>query len=294
MLSRYGRKEAARKRNNSSEARAMKQAFAVGFLMILLASSGLRAQELRIGHLEATDDPGGIDWAFFHCEQSSQILECDVFQTLIHHELSADQRAEYIDKSMQDGPTEQFTDKQFCGGIAAAKRGFEDAIKTGKGADGRPVSQRQAHEGLLIFDAVDQACRSPNLNTARRAFEVMADQKTRTCKVLNDYSHTRFTWNAPTQSWVFQSGPSGPCGTVIVGTLERDKNANGSASRLATTIGAAGFWLYIERHIFTNRNGVFPNGLSCNKFPDTTLHYTWQAALNYSGSSWNRVGEFRV
>ncbi len=30
------------------------------------------------------------------------------------------------------------------------------------------------------------------------------------------------------------------------------------------------------------RNGMLPNGLSCNEFPDTTLHYTWRAALNYS------------
>gem|GEM_PF-5891430 len=110
----------------------------------------------------------------------------------------------------------------------------------------------------------------------------MADQKMKTCKVLNDYSHSQFKWNLPTQSWIFQSGPTGSCGIVIVGTLERDKNADSSASKLATATGAAGFWLYTERHMYTDRSGVLPNGLSCGGFPDITLHYTWKAALNFS------------
>jgi len=269
------------KRITALGALANEAAFALAFIALVIASPDARSQELRIGHLEATDDPGGINWAFFHCQQNGQVMECDVFQTLIHHELSPDQRAEYINKSMQDD-LKQFTDKRFCDSVSAVKRISTDAVKTGKGADGRPISLGQAQATVLVMGAADDACRNPNLTTARHAFEAMDDQKMKTCKVLNDYSHSQFKWNLPTQSWIFQSGPTGSCGIVIVGTLERDKNADSSASKLATATGAAGFWLYTERHMYTDRSGVLPNGLSCGGFPDITLHYTWKAALNFS------------
>jgi hypothetical protein len=34
--------------------------------------------------------------------------------------------------------------------------------------------------------------KNPNLNTIRRVLEITADRKIKTCKVLNDYSHTQF------------------------------------------------------------------------------------------------------
>jgi hypothetical protein len=220
--------------------------------------------------------------AFFHCQQNAQVLECDVFQTLIRHGLSPEKRAEYINQEMQDDPVGRFADKQRCEGVAVGKKVAEDAVKTGRGADGRPVTIGQAKDLLLLMSSMDDACHNPTLDKARRFFEEMADQKMRTCKVFNDYSHSRFTLNPSTQSWVFNSGPSGPCGTVIVGTLEHDRNVSSSVSAQATAVGMGGFWLYTERHIFTNRNGMLPNGLSCNEFPDSTLHYTWRAALDYS------------
>jgi hypothetical protein len=253
----------------------MRKSFVFGFLAIALVSQA-EAQELRIGHLEATDDPGGINWVFFHCEQKDSVLECDMFQTLIQHELSQDQRAAYVNESMRDDPLKLLTDKGFCEGMAATM----DAMRTGKWKDGRPVSRAPVQSILLVFGAADQACRNPNLNTARQFFEAMADQKMKTCKVLNDYSHSSFKWNSSNQSWVFQNGPSGPCAIIATGTLERDRNANSAASKLAAESGLAGFWLYTERHIYTNRSGVLGHGLSCNEFADLTLHYTWQAAPN--------------
>ena len=108
------------------------------------------------------------------------------------------------------------------------------------------------------------------LGTARRVFEATADQKLKTCKVFNDYSHSQFRWNQSTQNWVFQEGPAGPCGRVNIGILERDKSSN------------VGFWLYTERHITTNPSGTAMPGLSCSKFPDVTLNYTWRATSNFA------------
>jgi hypothetical protein len=114
-----------------------------------------------------------------------------------------------------------------------------------------------------------QACQSPTAINIRRVFELMTDKKIKTCKVVNDYSRMQFKWNEATQSWISQEGPGGPCGTVSIGTLERDKSSS------------AQFWLYTEKKIRTNPSGTLSNGLSCSKFPEYTLHYTWRANANF-------------
>jgi hypothetical protein len=247
----------------------MKRQLALALFATAIALTNASSQEIRVGHLEANDD-SGINWVFFHCHQNGQLLNCDGFQTLIYHEVKPEQRANYVNKAMQDDPLKPYSDKQFCSGIAEAKRSTLEAIKTGKGADGRAVNPRQAQELLSSMSAMDDACRNPNLSTVRRALEALADQKIKTCKVLNDYSHTQFSWDQQSQSWKFSTDPNGPCGTVITGVLEHDKSSQ------------AGFWLYTEKHVFTKRSGIMPNGLSCDKFSDSTLHYTWRAGLNFT------------
>ena len=88
-----------------------------------------------------------------------------------------------------------------------------------------------------------------------------------TCSVVNDHSEEIFTWNPPTQSWISQEGPTGPCGRITVGTLELDQESKR-------------FWKYTMKKITTNQAGVWGNGLSCKQVPDMTLRYTWKAANN--------------
>ena len=152
--------------------------FALGLLAAPLLAGG---QELAIGHLETSDDSGGINWLFFHCQQSDPVLRCAIFQTLIMRE-------------------------------------------------------------------------SGN------------------CTVVNDYSEATFNWNNVTQTWILQEGPTGPCGRISIGTLERDRDT-------------PKYWKYTERKINTKSDGVLPGGLSCKKIPDTTLQYTWRASTNRAGCS---------
>src|SRR5690349_14944166 len=51
---------------------------------------------------------------------------------------------------------------------------------------------------------------------------ILTTLKPATCSVHNDYSEVAFKWNQPTQNWIFQEGPIGPCGRISIGTLEHD------------------------------------------------------------------------
>jgi len=235
-----------------------------GMLIALPAS----AQELRIGHLETHDDTG-INWLFFHCFQQGPALECDVFQTLISHELEAAQRSADIEKTMRGtsgDAVKEFPQAfgEFCKNIGTIIATAQNAARTGKTPDGKPVNPRQIEERQRMFSLMSEACRNPNKDTVQRFFEHMVDAKIKTCQVYNDYSHMKFNFDTATQSWISQEGPGGPCGSLSVSTLKRDPKTQS-------------FWNYTEKTIRMNPSGMLPNGLSCAQFKDRTFNYTWLA-----------------
>ncbi|HEY5306400.1 MAG TPA: hypothetical protein VIJ52_07010 [Pseudolabrys sp.] len=226
------------------------------------------AQELRIGHLETHDDTG-INWLFFHCFQQGSSLECDVFQTLITHELEAAQRAADLEKTMRGNTGDAV--KEFpqafgdmCKNIGPIVAAAQNAVRTGRGANGKPVNSRQAEDAQRMFSLMSAACQNPNKDTVQRWFEFMADEKIKTCQVYNEYSHMKFNYDAATQSWISQEGPVGPCGSFNVSTLKRDPKTQS-------------FWNYTEKKIRTNLSGVLQNGMTCAQLKDYTLNYTWRA-----------------
>jgi hypothetical protein len=247
--------------------------FLILVVALIFASSGAKAEELRIGHLETADDTG-INWLFFHCLRNGQVMDCSIFQTLIMHQLLPMDRAADVQKAMQNGTVKDFMEAfgEMCTNINQVMTTFRQAIQTGKGPDGRQIDIKQANaakDRMPFFDAIAAACANPNLVTIRRVYETMADQKIKTCEAVNEFSQAQFRWNETTQSWINQEGPIGPCGRVNIGILERDKSSN------------SGFWLYTEKHITTNPTGEVPLIGSCSKFPDVTMHYTWRASENF-------------
>lgn len=121
---------------------------------------------------------------------------------------------------------------------------------------------------MPFFNAMADACANPNVNTVRRAIEVVTDRKIRTCKASNFYSKMQFKWNEQTQNWVSQVGPGGPCGTVTISALKQEKP-------LGVSVPGA-FWSYTTKRLITNPSGVLPNGLACSKFSEHTTSYSWQ------------------
>jgi hypothetical protein len=106
-------------------------------------------------------------WMFFDCNRNGQQMICDILQTLISHELRPEQRAAEIEKSMQGDPVKEFRDGfgKECQEMGQAKDVAMQAIKTGKGPDGRPVNVKEIQDNMPVFNAMADACASPNVNT---------------------------------------------------------------------------------------------------------------------------------
>jgi hypothetical protein len=242
------------------------------FALVLLSVSA-NAQQITFGHLETKDDVG-INWLYFHCNQTGQGLDCDVFQTLIMHELARADRDAEVKKMLEGNAVEDF--KKGTGGTAETCKAIDESaanidqmIKTGKGPNGVDVDPREIRE---YFTAMSDVCKNPTLDNLKRMAEMLADSRVNTCTIHNDYSRIHFKWNPQTQSWVSQEGPIGPCGTINIGTLEPDPSVKG-------------FYNYTEKRIYTNPNGVTSmpgKNLSCKELPEHTLSYTWHAQDNLS------------
>jgi hypothetical protein len=240
-----------------------------GFVIFFLAWVAIgNAQELAIGHLETQDDIG-INWLNFHCDQNGNRLSCDVYQTLIMHKVEASDREAKIREQMTPNVIQDFQ-KAFgeaCKNVDQLSAIIEKTIQTGIGQDGRKVNRDQALDARSYFDSLADACKHTDAKTIQKFIETMTDKDIHTCREVDSFSHIDFSYEPTTKTWVSNEGPSGVCGTITAGILEKDHNLN--------------FWLYTEKVIRTIPGGSLLNGLSCSKFPDRTMHYTWRATSNF-------------
>jgi hypothetical protein len=240
-------------------------------LLLCSANKDAHAEEVVVGHLETHDDIA-TNWLYLHCDRQGPKLACDAFQTLIYHEIEPSQREAEITKFVQGNPVASFRNEmgETCAHTAEMAEIAMKAVNTGKGLDGRSVNPDAAKQGLAMFSAMDAACRDSSVASVQKLAEVMADGKLKSCKVHNDWSKMTFSWNAPTNAWVSQEGPMGPCGFINIDTLQKD------------TSTMAGFWTFTEKKIPTRPDGgEFRPGLSCKQFPETTFRYTWRSEAEY-------------
>src|SRR5262249_34924337 len=112
--------------------------------------------------LETKDDPDATgNWVFFQCTKHNQSMVCDVFQTLISHELRLEDRDSDIEKQMIS--VEEFRDAFNCERVAQYKTAAMQSIKTGKGVDGRVVNVKEVQDGMAFMNAVAEACANTTL-----------------------------------------------------------------------------------------------------------------------------------
>lgn len=88
---------------------------------------------------------------------------------------------------------------------------------------------------------------------------------------VNHYRQTfRFLGSGSTLgSWVVESTPQGPCGTVQLDRFEAEDVGTGSKK--------IRFWKYIARKAITNPNGQLALGGSCSGFDENSYAYDWRA-----------------
>jgi hypothetical protein len=231
-------------------------------------ASPLVAQEIRIGHLETNDD-AGINWLYVVCNKLSLTeMRCDFFQTLIMKKGTFDPNSV---KQPTGDPLTIF-DQNFglmCKPLAENFPKMQQAFDSGIGADGKPVNKRIGMATFPMMRAIVETCKSHTPESAARFLAEMKDRDDHTCKVHTDHSQSLFAWDSKTNSWDTQEGPTGPCGSYLLGTLTQDPTNH--------------FWHYVEKHLRMNPENTFLNGQSCSKLPDFTLNYTWQTTETKEG-----------
>ncbi len=245
--------------------------FALLIALPLFAVSSAPADEVRIGHLETNDDTG-INWLYVTCNTiNATQMRCEFFQTMIMEKKTQAEIDAEIKRQAGTDPLTDFNQNfaEGCKGITENEAKMQQVMKSGVGVDGKPINQRVFSAGWPMIQAMIGVCKSPTRESAARFFKMMVDKDQRTCKVHNDHSQSTFTWDSQTNSWTTQEGPTGPCGTFVLGALTQDPKNH--------------FWHYVEKHLRMNPQGQGPNGLSCQQFPEYAFNYTWQTTTTKEG-----------
>ena len=237
--------------------------------MLATGFSSANAEELDIGHLEATDD-SGISWQYYACEASGGVMHCHIVQTLINHKIEPADRDGEIARKLQGVSPANFQHEMadFCPKSGPMQALMQQSLASGKKINGTAYTKQEAADIQASIGTMATACKSPTVANIRRMIEQEVDQMARTCVIWNIHSKDTFRWNELMQAWESRTPIKGPCGTVTETRLKHDP-------------GAPQFWLSEERHMYTKRDGILPDGRSCSIFPaDRTYHFRWQAATN--------------
>jgi hypothetical protein len=232
--------------------------------VLMLGGKAALAEEVRIGHLETNDDTG-INWLFFNCQKSSPTqMQCDILQTLISKKKTDVEIDAELKELNGTDPLAQFN-KVFgngCTSLIANEAKIRATQKTGIGLDGKPINQRVAAAGWPMMNEMLDVCKMPTRESASRFFKLMTDEERRSCRVHTFTSKSSFNFERETNSWIAKEGPTGPCGTFVLGALTQDPKTS--------------FWSYVQKVLRTNPKGVLPNTQSCSLYPEHTTNYSWR------------------
>lgn len=237
----------------------------------LFAISSAFAEEIRIGHLETNDDIA-INWLYVTCNTTNATqMRCDFLQTMIMKKKTQAEIDVEIKRQAEADPLADFNQNfaDGCKGLTANESRMQQVMQSGVGVDGKPINQRVFLAGWPMMQAMIDVCKNPTRESAIQFFKLIVDKDQRTCKVHNDHSQSTFTWDGKTNSWTTQEGPTGPCGTFVLGALTQDPKNH--------------FWHYVEKHLRMNPKGQGVNGLSCQQFPEYSFNYTWQTTPTKEG-----------
>jgi hypothetical protein len=235
------------------------------------AVSSVSAEEIRIGHLETSDDTA-INWLYVTCDKLIPTkMQCDFFQTLIMKKKSQSEIDAEMKKLDTSDPLADFNESfgDMCKPLVENSAKMQKVLESGNGIDGKPINKRVVLAGQPEMQAMIGTCKNPTRESAGLFLRLMIEKDERTCRVHSDHTHSTFTWDSQTNLWTTQEGPTGPCGTFVLGALTQEPKNH--------------FWHYVEKHLRMNPKGQSRNGLSCEKFPEFTLNYTWQTTTTKEG-----------
>ncbi len=195
-------------------------------------------------------------------------MHCHIVHSLLNHEIEPAERESQIQEKVRATTVEVFrrNESEMCANLGGVRTAIGQMLLRGKQADGTLISRQQSSDMRAYIELTETACKNTNTTTIRRLIEQEVDQSIRTCTVFNVYSEDTLNWNERLKEWESRSGATGPCGEVTETRLRHDPDT-------------PSFWVQEERHLYTKRTGVLPDGRSCAIFPaEKTYHFTWRAA----------------
>jgi hypothetical protein len=125
------------------------------------ACAGASAEELEIGHLEATDD-AGVNWQYYDCNKAGNTLHCHIFQSFINREVEPKDRQSQIEQRAKDISPDDFR-QQFgssCSNVDAIRTSLLASLSTGRNADGTPLGKQESIDMRESIDLLQAACKN--------------------------------------------------------------------------------------------------------------------------------------
>ncbi|ARG96763.1 hypothetical protein [Legionella micdadei] len=156
-------------------------------------------------------------------------IECTFHQVSIMHNDAEKERekiALFNSQSEQELQSEISSMKQWC-------------------KDMNNGSKADTEEKQRLIKSFKKFCDNPSKEGMASLLKESLQETEQTCKIYDKTWSEKFKFNAVTNQWISQLGPTGDCGFIDISHLEKDPRKGFNAFS----------WNYVSKRIITNKNG---------------------------------------
>jgi hypothetical protein len=192
--------------------------------------------------------------------ERSGALKCRFHQTLVPREKSREE----IEKEIADNTkatmkeVKSLLNDPLCNKDERAK--FAAEINRIKATD--PAKAEQVKVAEEMITPMFRVCDDPSERNVRAMVRTNVERENLTCKIVSLRPFELTFQLQPDGRWLSNDGPSGPCGVILITTLEKDPKYSV-------------LWTYTQRRLITNKAGSI--GLAeCKAFEEHTQVFSWK------------------
>jgi hypothetical protein len=192
------------------------------------------------------------------CQRSGGVLSCRFFQTVIARQKTAVEVEALVKEETAEflKDVKAFQQDQLCSKDLRLKMVAEFEKRRADPSSAAKIAFAEQYM-LPMFRVCDDPS-AKNVETMTRAH---VQREEMTCKVTNLRPYELTFQHQPDGRWISNDGPSGPCGTILITTLSREKDYS--------------LWTYTQRRIITNKTGTL-GVVQCSAFEDHTQVFSWR------------------
>lgn len=217
----------------------------------------------------------------FECRSTRDpdVITCDMVQVSVRKQSTPSELKEKLDKAVAHWKDEKPMSAEECDRLTKMVFALTiNAVDLPQEAQTKisamPTEQKQ--DMSKLFTALSKHCKNPSAATISEVARIGHEQETRTCSVsANPFAQT-FRRVAGSNTWTSNDGPNGPCGTVLVSSLQRDPKYS--------------LWTYVTQKTITNPKGELLPGLACGKLDQSQIVYDWKSEEKFAKCDYIKFG----